>query len=60
MIYKRKKSLSYNGKKDNLSTLERVIIEHKLDNSEAICNKCGHLLSIIGTKSKEILKYKAS
>lgn len=58
IVYKRKKPRSYTGKKDNLSTLERVVIEHKLNEDEAICNKCGHPLSIIGTKSKEILKYK--
>ena len=58
IVYTRKKPSSYTGKKDNLSTLERVVIEHKLDEAEAICNKCGHPLSIIGSKSKEILKYK--
>ena len=56
--YKRKKPSSHKGKKDNLSSLKRVVIEHKLDDSKAICNKCGSKLSIIGSKSKEVLKYK--
>lgn len=53
-----KKSSSHSGKKDNLSGLNRVIIEHKLDESEAVCDKCGNNLVVIGKKSKEILKYK--
>lgn len=55
--YKRKKA-SNKGKKDNLADLERVVIEHKLKDEEAICEKCGDKLSIIGSKSKEVLKYK--
>ena len=58
ITYTRKKSSSHSGKKDNLSGLDRVIIEHKLDESEAVCDKCGNDLVIIGKKSKEILKYK--
>ena len=46
------------GKKDNLANLERIIIEHKLEGEEAICDKCGSILTLIGKKSsKEILKY---
>ena len=37
--YTRKKPSSYTGKKDNLSTLERVVIEHKLDEAEAELTK---------------------
>ena len=58
VVYTRKKTSTHKGKKDNLSTLERVVIEHKLDDAEAVCNKCGHQLTVIGTKSKEILKYR--
>ena len=58
IICKRKSTVHHNGKKDNLSNLKRVIIEHKLDESQKICNKCGHEMSIIGTQTKEILKYK--
>lgn len=58
ITYKRKKPSSYTGKKDNLANLTRVIIEHKLNEEEANCNKCDEKLTIIGTKSKEILKYK--
>jgi transposase len=57
IAYTRRKK-EYNGKKDNLANLERVIIEHKLEEDEAICDKCGSNLVVIGTKSKEILKYK--
>ncbi|NRZ28026.1 transposase [Clostridium beijerinckii] len=58
ITYKRKKSSSHSGKKDNLSGLDRVIIEHKINDSEAVCDKCGNNLVVIGKKSKEILKYK--
>jgi len=58
ITYTRKKSSSHSGKKDNLSVLDRVVIEHKLDESEAVCDKCGNNLVVIGKKSKEILKYK--
>ena len=57
ITYARKKTSNI-GKKDNLAGLERVIIEHKLDNSEMECKKCGHTLTVIGKKSKETLKYK--
>ena len=56
--YKRKKPSAHKGKKDNLSSLKRIVIEHKLDDKNAVCNKCGNKLSIIGSKSKEVLKYK--
>ena len=49
------------GKKDNLANLanlERVVIEHKLDEDKANCDKCNSTLVVIGTKSKELLKYK--
>ena len=58
ITYTRKKVSSYVGKKDNLANLERVVIEHKLDEDKTNCDKCNGQLVIIGTKSKEILKYK--
>ncbi|MBW9159327.1 MULTISPECIES: IS66 family transposase [Clostridium] len=58
ITYKRKKASSYVGKKDNLANLERVIIEHKLDEDKANCDKCNGQFVVIGSKSKEILKYK--
>lgn len=58
ITYKRKKTSSYVGKKDNLANLKRVVIEHKLDENEAVCDKCGGKLVVIGSKSKEILKFK--
>lgn len=57
ITYKRKKASTYVGKKDNLANLERVVIEHKLDEDKAVCDKCNEKLVIIGSKSKEILKY---
>ena len=57
ITYARTKSSKYIGKKDNLANLERIIVEHKLEENEAICNKCGNDLVVIGSKSKEILKY---
>jgi len=58
ITYKRKKPSSYVGKKGNLADLKRVVVEHKLDDDKAICDKCNEKLSIIGTKTKEVLKYK--
>jgi len=58
ITYKRKKASSYVGKKDNLANLERVIIEHKLDEDKTNCDKCNGQFVVIGSKSKEILKYK--
>ncbi|MBA2887795.1 IS66 family transposase zinc-finger binding domain-containing protein [Clostridium beijerinckii] len=52
------KKLHIQEKKDNLSGLDRVTIEHKLADSETFCDKCGNALIIIGKKSKEILKCK--
>jgi len=57
ITYKRKKPSSYVGKKDNLANLERVVIEHKLEDDKAICDKCNEKLVVIGSKSKEVLKY---
>lgn len=58
ITYKRKKTSSYVGKKDNLADIKRIVIEHKLEEDKLICDKCNENLVIIGTKSKEILKYK--
>jgi transposase len=49
ITYKRKKTSSYVGKKDNLANL---------DEDKATCDKCNGQFVVIGTKSKEILKYK--
>lgn len=58
ITYLRNKNPKYIGKKDNLAHLERVIIEHKLEGDDIICDKCGNALTIIGKKSsKEVLKY---
>ncbi|MEG0222096.1 MAG: IS66 family transposase, partial [Clostridia bacterium] len=57
ITYKRSKSAKNIGKKDNLAHLERIIIEHKLEESSAACSKCDSPLVAIGSKSKEILKY---
>ena len=59
IIYKRKKPTSHIGKKDNLANLNRVIIEHKLDEEDMYCYKCNSKLIVIGSKAtKEVLKYK--
>lgn len=57
ITYNRKRPSSYVGKKDNLANLNRVVIEHKLDEDKTICDICNGPLVVIGTKSKEILKY---
>lgn len=58
ITYKRAKKNNYTGKKDNLATLERVVIEHKLEGEELNCKECGEELVEIGVKSKkEIIKY---
>lgn len=57
ITYKRKRPSSYVGKKDNLANLEKVVIEHKLDEDKTVCHKCNGKLAIIGSKSKEVLKY---
>lgn len=56
IVYTRTKP-SKIGKKENLAGLERVIVEHKLNDADAICGKCNATLEIIGHKSKEVLKY---
>jgi transposase len=59
ITYKRIKSSSHTGKKDNLANLKRVVIEHKLGEEKMYCDKCNAKLSVIGSKTtKEILKYK--
>ncbi|MEG1254883.1 IS66 family transposase [Clostridium sp.] len=57
VVYQRVKPSKNIGKKDNLANLERVVIEHKLSQEEAICNECDSNLEVIGKKSKEVLKY---
>lgn len=39
IVYQRTKPSKNIGKKDNLANLEKVVIEHKLEENEAICNK---------------------
>ena len=58
VCYTRKKPSNNIGKKDNLEGLEKVIIEHKLSEEEAICKECGSPLEIIGVNStKQVLKF---
>ncbi|MBU3090180.1 IS66 family transposase [Clostridium gasigenes] len=57
ITYKRSKSTKNIGKKDTLAHLERKIIEHKLEETDAVCNKCDSPLVAIGSKSKDVLKY---
>ena len=58
VCYTRKKPSKNKGKKDNLEGLEKVIIEHKLSEEEAICKECGSPLEIIGVNStKQVLKF---
>lgn len=57
ITYKRAKSSNTTGKKDNLANLEKIVVEHKLDETEQYCKDCSDELVVIGTKSKEILKY---
>ncbi len=57
ITYKRTKPFQNTGKKDNLANLEKVVVEHKLDENQQSCKDCSSDLVVIGTKSKEILKY---
>lgn len=57
VTYQRKKPSKNTGKKDNLAGLEKVIIEHKLGDEYQSCKDCQDTLVVIGTKSKELLKY---
>lgn len=57
ITYKRTKPSNNTGKKDNLANLEKVVVEHKLDETEQYCKDCSGKLVVIGRKSKEILKY---
>jgi len=57
ITYKRAKPTENSGKKDNLSNLEKIVVEHKLDENDQVCKTCSSNLVVIGTKSKEILKY---
>ena len=57
ITYKRTKPVQNTGKKDNFQNLEKVVVEHKLDESQQSCKDCSSDLVVIGTKSKEILKY---
>lgn len=58
ITYKRAKKKNYTGKKDNLSDLEKVIIEHRLEGDDLICKECNEELVEIGVRSvKEIIKY---
>lgn len=60
VTYSRKKSVSHNGKKDNTANLKRVVIEHKLDDSKKVCDKCGNQLSLYRNTEKGIIKIQAS
>lgn len=56
--YSRKKATAHNGKKDNTSNLKRIVIEHKLDDEQKNCSKCGQQMTFIGIQTKELLKFK--
>ena len=57
VTYQRKKPSKNTRKKDNLSNLEKVVIEHKLAEEEQKCKDCSGSFVVIGTKSKQLLKY---
>lgn len=57
IVYTRNKPSKNTGKKDNLSNLEIVTIEHKLSKEESTCSKFNSSLIEIGKKEKDILKY---
>lgn len=57
IVYTRNKPSKNIGKKDNLSNLEIVTIDHKLSQEESTCNECNSSLVEIGKKEKDILKY---
>lgn len=57
IVYTRNKQSKDIGKKDNLSNLKIVTIEHKLSEAESICIECNSSLVKIGKKEKDILKY---
>jgi transposase len=56
--YTRNKSSKKRTKKDNLANLKRVVIHHELKEDEKDCDACTGEMKCIGTKTKEILKYK--
>lgn len=55
--YTRNKPSKKTGKKENLANLERVIINHNLEDSEKNCYNCDSELECIGVTTKEILKF---
>ncbi|GAB2323300.1 IS66 family transposase [Alkalibacterium sp. m-11] len=57
VTYTRKKPSKNIGKKDNLANVERVVVEHKLNENQQTCNDCSNDLVVIGSKSKELVKY---
>ena len=57
ITYKRNKPSKNSTMKDNLSNLEVIEIEHKLDSSENKCDICHEEMQVIGSKTKDILVY---
>lgn len=57
ITYKRNKPSKNSTMKDNLSNLEVVEVEHKLDSSEKKCDICNEEMQVIGSKTKDILVY---
>lgn len=57
ITYTRSKSPKNIDKKDTLAHLERIVIDHKLEETDAVFSKCDSPLIVIGSKSKEVLKY---
>lgn len=57
VTYQRKKPSKNRGKKDNLANLKKVVIEHKLEEEKQQCKDCSGSFAMIGTRSKQLLKY---
>ncbi|MGL4452196.1 MAG: IS66 family transposase [Sarcina sp.] len=57
IVYTRNKPSKNIGKKDNLSNLDIITIEHKLSEEDSTCAECNSSLVNIGKKEKDILKY---
>jgi transposase len=56
--YTRNKKTEKRTKKDNLANLKREVIHHYLSEDKKACEICTSEMIEIGTKTKEILKYK--
>ena len=57
ITYKRNKPSKNSTMKDNLSNLEVIEIEHKLDSSENKCDICHKEMQVIASKTQNIFLY---